>query len=83
VVCASFREAKTDVATLTDSEEEIIIIAAEQNTPLVAGTWSGQQYLKKYDEAMASSSKLIQEPVKQSTKQPVEKQKEFAMLKLF
>jgi len=40
-----------------------------------------QQYLKKYDEAVATSSKPIQEPVKQSTKQPMEKQKELRYAK--
>jgi len=50
VVCASFREAETDVASLTNSEEEIIVLIIEQNTLGGAGTRSGQQYLKKYDE---------------------------------
>jgi len=47
VVCASSREAKTDVPSLTDSEEEIIVLPAEFNKPLVAETRSGQSYLKK------------------------------------
>jgi len=49
------REAKTDVASLTDSEEETIVLAKEPNTPLVAWTHSGQSYLKKYDEVVANS----------------------------
>ena len=65
-----FQEAKTDVTSLTDFEEAIVL-AAESNAPLVAGTRSGQSYLKKYDEVVASPSKPTQEP----TKQPVEKQK--------
>ena len=73
VVCASSKEAETDVPSLTNSEEETIVLAAEPNSPLIARTHSGQSYLKKYDEVVASLSKPIQEPTKQSTKQPVEK----------
>ena len=76
VVCASSWEEKTDVPSLTDSEEETIILAAEPNVLLVAGTRSGQSYLKKYDEMVANLPKPTQEPTKQSTKQLVEKQKE-------
>ena len=36
VVCASSREAETDVPSLTDSEEETIVLAAELNALLVA-----------------------------------------------
>jgi len=56
-VCGSSREAETNVASLTDSEEEEIVLVAKQNTPPMTGTRSGQQYLKKYDEAVLSSSK--------------------------
>jgi len=80
VVCASSREAETNVPSLTDFEETIVL-AAEPNAPLVAGTHSGQSYLKKYDEVVASPSKPTQEPTKQSTKQPVEKQKEIQYAK--
>ena len=38
VVCASSR---TDVPSLTDLEEETIVLAAEQNAPLVAETRLG------------------------------------------
>ena len=41
VVCASSREEETDVPSLADSEEETIILVAEPNAPLVAGTRSG------------------------------------------
>ena len=41
MVCASSREAETDIASLTNSEEEEIVLAAEQNAPLMAGTQSG------------------------------------------
>ena len=54
-VCASSREAKTDVPSLTDSEEETIVLAAEPNQ-LVAETRSGQSYLKKYDDCLLYTS---------------------------
>jgi len=38
---------KTDVPSLTDSEEETIVLDAELNAPLVTETRSGQSYLKK------------------------------------
>ena len=81
MVCASSREAETDVPSLTDSEEETIVLAAELNAPLVTETRSGQLYLKKYDEMVANLSKPISEPTKQSTKQPVKKQKELLYAK--
>jgi len=74
VVCTSSREVETDVPLLTDSEEETIVLAAELNAPLVAETRSGQSYLKKYDEMVGNPPKTT--PTKQSTRQPVEKQKE-------
>ena len=46
VVCATSREAETDVLSITDSEEETIVLTAELNKPLVAETRSGQSYLK-------------------------------------
>jgi len=76
VVCASSREAETDVPSLTDSEEETIVLAVEPNAPLMAETRSGQSYLKKYDEFVANSPGLTLEPTKPSAKPPAEKQKE-------
>ena len=64
VVCASSWEAETDVPSLTNSEEEIIVLAAEPNAPLVAETRSGQSYLKRYDEMMTNPPK----PTPESTK---------------
>ena len=81
VVCASSREAETDVPSLTDSEEETIVLATKPNAPLMAGTRSGQLYLKKYNEMMANPPKPTQESTKQSTKQLVEKQKELRYAK--
>ena len=76
VVCASSQEAETDVPSITDSEEETIVLAAELNKPLVAETRSGQSYLKKYDEMVASPPKPTAESAKPSAKQSVEKQKD-------
>jgi len=80
VVCVSSREAETDVPSLTDSEEETIVLAAEPNQ-LVAETRSGQSYLKKYDEMVATPPKPTTESAKPSTKQPVERQKELRFSK--
>ena len=63
MVCNSLREAKIDTVSLTDSEKEEIILAAEQSALPVAGTQSGQQYLIKYDETVPSSSKPTKEPI--------------------
>ena len=82
VVCASSREAETDVPSLTDSEEETIVLVVELHKPLVAETRSGQSYLKKYDEMMASPPKRTTESAKSSTKQPVERQKELRFSKV-
>ena len=81
VVCASSREAKTVVPSLSNSKEKTIILATEQNAPLVAKTHSGQLYLKKYDEMVANLPKPTPEPTKPSTKQPVEKKKELRYAK--
>ena len=75
VVCASSREAETDIPPLTDSEEETIVLAAEPSQ-LVAETRSGQPYLKKYGETTVTPPRPAAEPAKPSTKQPGEKQKE-------
>ena len=71
-MCTSSREAETDVPSLTDSEEETIVLVAEPNQ-LVAETRLGQSYLKKYDEMVASPPKPTTESAKPSTKQLVEK----------
>ena len=80
-VCASSREAETDVPSLTDSEEEIIVLAAELNAPFVTETRTCQSYLKKYDEMVANPPKPIPELTKQFMKQPVKKQKEIRYAK--
>jgi len=70
VVCASSREAKTDVALLIYLEEETIVLAIEPNAPLVVGTHSDQSYLKKYDKMVANPLKPTQKPAKQSRSNP-------------
>jgi len=82
VVCASSREAETDVPSLTDSEEETIVLATELNAPLVAETHSGQSYLKKYDELVANPPGPTAEPTKPSMKQLVRSRKSFGIPKL-
>ena len=77
MVCAFSREAKTDVPSLTDSEEETIVLAAELNAPLVAETRSGQSYLNKYDELVANPPVPTLDPTKPSAKQFAEKQMSF------
>ena len=64
-----------DIPSLTDSEEETIVLATEPSQ-LVAETRSGQPYLKKYGETAVTPPRLAAEPAKPSTKQPGEKQKE-------
>ena len=75
VICASSREADADVPSLTDSEEETIVLAAEPNQP-TAGTRSGQAYLKQYGEKAVVPPQPAVKPAQPSTKPPVEKQKE-------
>ena len=67
VVCVSFREAETDISSLTDSEEGTIVLATEPNQ-LVVETHSGQSYLKKYDKIVATPPKPATESAKPSTK---------------
>ena len=74
VVCTSSREAETDVPSLTDSEKETIVLAAESNQPLVADSF-GSVIFKKYDLMVATPPKPTTELAKPSTKQLVEKQK--------
>ena len=81
MVCAFSREEETDVPSLTDSEEETIVLAIELNAPLVARTHSSQSCMKKYDEMVTNSLKPTPESTKQSMKQSVEKKKELRYAK--
>jgi len=82
VVGASFWEAKTDVTSVTDSGEERIVLAAELNVPLVAGTRSGQSYLKKYDEMMENLLKSTQIQPSNSRSNPWRSKTSFGMPRL-
>ena len=65
-------EEETNIASLTDSEEEeeFVFNAGPEIPP--AGTRSGRQFSKIYDEAVAGSS----EPKGKAVEQPLKKQKE-------
>jgi len=68
VVCAFSQKTEIDVPSLTDSEEETIILVAELDASLVAETRSSQLYLKKYDEMVANPPKSTPKPTKQFMK---------------
>lgn len=46
IVCASLQEADFDILPLTNSEQEMKVLATQTKAPLVARTWSIQSYLK-------------------------------------
>jgi len=81
MVCPSSRGAENNVPSLTDSQEETIVLAVELNAPLVTGTHSGQSYLKKYNKMVANLPKSTLELTKQFMKQTVEKQTELRYTK--
>jgi len=76
----STRETEEDVASLTSSGEESVL-AADTGTPFTSKTQSGKQYLKQYDQLVAISSQPGKETTEQSTKQPMDKQKELRYAK--
>ena len=67
----SATEEETNIASLTDSEEEEFVFNTEPEIPH-AGTRSGRRFSKTYDEAVASPS----EPKGKAVEQPLKKQKE-------
>ena len=81
MVGISSREIEEGITSLTDSGKEKSILDMDQNAPSTSKPWSGKQYLKKYDKAVASLPKPTKETAEQSTKQPVEKQKELRYVK--
>ena len=83
MVCASFREAETDVPSLTDSEEETIVLAVELNAPLVAETRSGHSYLKKYNGLVANPPDLLQSQPSPPQNNPGRNRKNFGFLEFF
>ena len=71
MIGVSAAEIETDTASLTDSEKEEFVFNTESEIPL-AGTRSGRQFSKSYDEAGASPSN----PAEKAVEQPLKKQKE-------
>src|SRR5438270_902215 len=49
VIIASIIEPDSDINSLTDSEKEEEVLAADITRPLAAATRSGQSYLRNYD----------------------------------
>src|SRR3954465_9712509 len=70
VIIASSIESDSDVNSLTDSEEEEEVLAANAAGPLAAATRSGQLYLRNYDEAPVQQLEPSQEPVTEPAEQP-------------
>ena len=56
VVSASSQEVETDVPSLTDSEEEMIVLATELNAPLIAETRLGQSYFRVSGQVSGKSA---------------------------
>src|SRR4051812_46460408 len=69
VIIASTIEPDLDVNSLTDSEEEGEVLAADTTRPLAAATRSGQSYLRNYDGSLVQQPEQSQEPVVESAKQ--------------
>ena len=76
MISTSLKEDDAETSSLTDSEEEEFTLAAERDSPVEAGTRSGKDYLRRYDEAVESSSKTIEEPVKLPSEKEKAKSKE-------
>ena len=83
VVGISTQETEEDVASLTSSEEKLSALAAETSTPSTSKTQYGKQYLKQYDQLVASSYQPVKEITEQSTKQLEDKHKELCYAKPF
>src|SRR3954470_22303629 len=69
VVIASTLEPDSDVNSLTDSEKEEEVLAADITRPLAAATRSGQPYLRNYDGSPVQQPKQSQEPVTEPAEQ--------------
>ena len=68
MIWISTAEEDVDIASLTDSENEESAFIAEPEIPPMAGTRSGKQFLRKYDEAEVSSSKPVEKVAEQPPK---------------
>src|SRR3954463_6810811 len=70
VIIASTIEPDSDVNSLTDSEEEEEVLAANVAGTLSAATRSGQPYLRNYDDAPVQQLEPSQEPITEPAEQP-------------
>src|SRR4051812_16410668 len=70
VIIASTIEPNSDVNSLSDSEKEEEILAADTVGPLAAATRSGQPYLRNYDGSSVQQPEQSQEPVAEPAEQP-------------
>src|SRR3954465_10643247 len=65
-IIASTIELDSDVNSLTDSEKEEEVLAADITGPLAAATRSGQPYLRNYDDSLVQQLEPSQKQVKES-----------------
>src|SRR5436853_2139741 len=70
VIIASTIEPDSDVNSLTDSDQEEEVLAADVSRPLAAATRSGQPYLRDYNGTPAQQPEPIQEQVEEPAEQP-------------
>src|SRR4051812_15324681 len=70
VIIASTIEADSDANSLTDSEKEEEVLAADVIGPLAAATPSGQTYLRYYGDAPVQQLEPSQEPITELGDQP-------------
>ena len=68
VVSVSSKETETNMASLTDSEEEKSAFIAGPEAQPISTTRSGKQYLKDYDKAAANASRTTGEVADQLLK---------------
>src|SRR4051812_25058365 len=70
VIIASTIEPDSNINSLTDSEKEEKILAADITKPLVATTCSCQPYLINYDDSLVQQLERSQESVVEPAEQP-------------
>src|SRR5436190_440213 len=69
VIIAFTIEPDSDANSLTDSEKEEEVLAADITRPLAAATHSGQPYLRSYNDSPVQQLELSQEQIKESAEQ--------------
>src|SRR4051812_28499057 len=70
VIMASTLEPDSDVDSLTDSEKEEEVLAADIARPLAVATRSGQPYLRNCDGSPVQQPEQSQEPIAEPVEQP-------------